>query len=316
MSICSSSLSRIPSDLGSSTFSFISINASKAVSSFSLLAYKASKTLFILLSISVLGMFGLGNAQSVVFEENFDAIEELPLGWENIDADGDGFTWNIVQIQGEDGPVFTPLLRSASWATSALTPDNWVITPMIDLSNASGTVTLNYDIGSVDADWDAENYTVYVHTSNVPEEMLNAEITFNESTLDGVNEPTPRSIDISALAGQMIYVAFRHHDVSDQFTIELDNIQVVADNLSVSDINGAKKSSLIYPNPVNELVNIRLSDSLDAAKTSVKITNIIGEIVAEYNYNNVLNLSKLPAGVYIMTLTDGNITEAKKLIKK
>lgn len=270
----------------------------------------------ILLSISVLGMLGLGNAQSVVFEENFDAIEELPLGWENIDADGDGFTWNIVQIQGEDGPVFTPLLRSASWATSALTPDNWVITPMIDLSNASGTVTLNYDIGSVDADWDAENYTVYVHTSNVPEEMLNAEITFNESTLDGVNEPTPRSIDISALAGQMIYVAFRHHDVSDQFTIELDNIQVVADNLSVSDINGAKKSSLIYPNPVNELVNIRLSDNLDAAKTSVKITNIIGEIVAEYNYNNVLNLSKLPAGVYIMTLTDGNITEAKKLIKK
>lgn len=274
----------------------------------------------ILLPFLAFGFMGIATAQTVIFEENFDNIDELPLGWENIDADGDGFTWSIVQIQDTDGnPVFTPLLRSASWngTAGALAPDNWVITPGIDLSGVtSGDVFLNYDIGSVDEDWDAENYTVYVHTSNVPEEMLNAEITFNESTLDGVNEPTPRTIDVSSLAGQTIYVAFRHHAVTDQFTIELDNIQVVADNLSVNDVNAATRGSLVYPNPVSELVNIRLSENMNAAKTKITVTNVAGQNVAEFNFNQVINLSKLPAGVYVMTLNDGTNSESKKIIKK
>ena len=273
-----------------------------------------------LLSVLSLGLFTAATAQTVVFEENFDEITTLPLGWENIDADGDGFTWSIVQIQDNGGnPVFTPLLRSASWNgnAGALQPDNWVITPAIDLTSyTTGDITLNYHIGAVDANWDAENYTVYVGTSNDPEVLLTSDLTFNEPTLDGTNEPTLRSMDISSMAGQTIYVAFRHHETSDQFTIELDNIQVVVDNLSVSDVNSNARGSVVYPNPVNELVNIRLSEGFDTAKTKVTITNVAGQQVGSYDFNAVLNLSKLPAGAYIMSITDGVKTESKKIIKK
>lgn len=273
-----------------------------------------------LLSVLSLGLFTAATAQTVVFEETFDEITELPMGWQNIDADGDGFTWNIVQIQDANGnPVFTPLLRSASWNgnAGALQPDNWVITPGIDLTSyTTGEIMLNYEIGSVDEDWDAENYTVYVGTSDDPAVLLNSDITFNEPTLDGVNSPTLRNLDISSLAGQVVYVAFRHHETSDQFTIELDNIQVVASTLGVLDVNGNSRPSVVYPNPVNELVNIRLSEGFDTAKTKVTITNVAGQQVGSYDFNAVLNLSKLPAGAYIMSITDGVKTESKKIIKK
>ncbi len=271
-----------------------------------------------LLSLFTLGLFVAGSAQTVIFEENFDS-GELPMTWQNIDADGDGFSWSVVQIQDESGaPVFTPLLRSASWNSvmGALTPDNWVITPAIDLTEYAGqTVLLNYDIGAVDSDWDMENYTVYVGTSSDPAELVNSDVFFNEPTLDGVNEPTPRTLDISSLAGETVYVAWRHHDTSDVFTIELDNIQVIAENLSVSD-QMTRNVSTMFPNPAKELLNIHLADGFEASKTTIKVTNMAGQNVAEFGYNQVINVNKLPAGVYLVTLTDGNKKETKKLIKK
>lgn len=273
----------------------------------------------LLFSLFVAGVFVSVNAQTVIFEENFDG-QELPMGWQNVDVDGDGHVWNFVQLVDENQqPIFTPLMRSMSWSNGIpLTPDNWAITPGIDLSTyADHTITLNWDVMAADANYDEENYTVYVGTSGEVEDLFdNAIVTFNEPTLDGVNEPTPRTLDISELAGETLYIAFRHHGTFDVFSMEIDNVQVVVEeSLSVSD-QLTREVSNVFPNPVNELLNIRLAEGFDKLKTQIKVVNMAGQTVADFNFNEVINLSKLPAGVYILTLTDGNLSESKKLIKK
>lgn len=51
----------------------------------------------------------------------------LPEGWTSIDADGDNNFWYFGVRQGNAS------MRSESWATNPLTPDNWLVTPSLYL---------------------------------------------------------------------------------------------------------------------------------------------------------------------------------------
>ncbi|MBS4014161.1 MAG: choice-of-anchor J domain-containing protein [Bacteroidetes bacterium] len=71
-----------------------------------------------------------GATQVNIFNENFDASGGIPAGWTLIDADGDGRNWYHASFSG-DG-----YLLSASFQTVALFPNNWVITPGLQLGVA------------------------------------------------------------------------------------------------------------------------------------------------------------------------------------
>lgn len=49
----------------------------------------------------------------------------LPTGWTKLDADGDGRNWFFGVRQNNAA------MRSESWATNPLTPNNWLITPQL-----------------------------------------------------------------------------------------------------------------------------------------------------------------------------------------
>ena len=162
--------------------------------------------------------------------------------WSFIDSDGDTNNWIPVTLTDSGlGAGDISVLRSFSWVstTGALTPDNWAITPAIDLTSVTGSLQLQWKIAAVDPDWDVENYTVYVATSNTITALQASPTSFNESTLDGINTLSTRTIDISSFVGQTIYVGFRHHNVSDQFSIELDDVRVSAtfDTSVQTDVN-------------------------------------------------------------------------------
>ena len=60
-------------------------------------------------------------------------------GWMSYDADGDGNGWYVDSNNGHNGPT---CLGSASYDYSAggvLTPDNWLISPVVNLN---GTLTI------------------------------------------------------------------------------------------------------------------------------------------------------------------------------
>ncbi len=263
----------------------------------------------------LLGSVFCANAQSVVWMDDFD--DEDISDWTLIDADGDGRDWSAVQIQDQGGnPVGTPLLRSASWATVALTPDNWAISPMIGLSDYApgSTITLDWSVMAIDADWDVEKYTVYVGTSDDPAALEASNVQFTEETLAGVNELTPRTLDISQFAGEAaVYVAFRHYDVSDQFTIEVDDVMVTG-TLGVDSF--FTNNFRMYPNPASNVINL---SSIQSQMQSVILTDINGRIVKNIALNGIaetqINIADLNSGMYFLTVKSDRGTGTTKVIK-
>ncbi|WP_314242288.1 CotH kinase family protein [Empedobacter tilapiae] len=82
--------------------------------------------------------------------------------------------------------------------------------------------------------------------------------------------------------------------------------------LGIGDLD--KVDFIIYPNPVQEILNIASSSK---SKIEYKISNIIGQIVEHNSTNNQqIDVSKLKHGVYIIQLTQDNKRITKKFIKK
>lgn len=216
--------------------------------------------------------------------------------WSFIDSDGDTNNWIPVTLTDSGlGAGDISVLRSFSWVstTGALTPDNWAITPAIDLTSVTGSLQLQWKIAAVDPDWDVENYTVYVATSNTITALQASPTSFNESTLDGINTLSTRTLDISSFIGQTIYVGFRHHNVSDQFSIELDDVRVSATfdtsvqtdvNTSTPDQFNLLTSGLVYSTDVTTgdiMTDIDNTSGFDYGCTTVAVSRDVATAGAD-----------------------------------
>jgi hypothetical protein len=255
-----------------------------------------------LLFIGLLLASFLGHSQTVVFSDNFN--DEDISDWTLVDSDGDGYNWFTIQFTDDNGnPVGTPVLASESWKQNPLTPDNWIISPAIDLSAYSGgTATLNWKVASPDPDWDAENYTVYVATSNEIADLEASTVTFNESTLDGVNDYinlAPRSLDISDFAGSSaVYVAFRHHNVSDQYLLLVDDVEVVANAASSVDESSIPNFAYSISNSVLHIKSAEKFNGISIFDITGK--TILSKTLNSSNENIPLIVSE---GIYIAKVT-------------
>lgn len=94
-----------------------------------------------------------------------------------------------------------------------------------------------------------------------------------------------------------------------------DNISITNGPLSVSD--RAVSQLAVYPNPINDIVNIDNPDN--AVLESVKITDINGRIIKTVG-NKVLtsgqiDVSDLSNGVYMMTISTDKGAVTKKIVK-
>jgi len=163
------------------------------------------------------------------FNEGIDYLDEdtwAPEGWKAIDNDGDGFNWYVGERQG----VLS--MRSQSWTgdTGPLEPDNWLITPELNLTNfsdeASITFRLNVGVTASTPGFRQENYGVFIAVGN--DNLDNFELLFNET----FSTETPnwiaheRNIDISDYAGQVVYLAIRHYNVTDMDRIFVEEVEL------------------------------------------------------------------------------------------
>ncbi|WP_418638271.1 choice-of-anchor J domain-containing protein [Winogradskyella sp.] len=147
--------------------------------------------------------------------------------WTLTDADGDNNGWYSADL--DDG-VQEEHATSASWIPTpplgeALFPDNWMVSKAIDLTGASGSVLLQWKAYGQDQDWANENYTVYVATASDIATLGASTTTFNE-VIGATGAYVERDLDVSSFAGQTIYVAFRHHNTTDQFRLNIDDVSV------------------------------------------------------------------------------------------
>lgn len=80
--------------------------------------------------------------------------------------------------------------------------------------------------------------------------------------------------------------------------------------------NKLTASVAVYPNPAKNEVNIVLGEVKGA--TELFVVNTLGQVVAKTSFTNAttsLNVSNLPAGVYIIRLVQNNKTAVKQFVK-
>lgn len=146
----------------------------------------------------------------------FESNEDLGC-WTLRDADGDGNNWGLAEA-GALGTV----AYSLSWDNGALTPDNWLYMPGIELP-AGQNIAMTWVDGSIDSVYFQEHYGVFVATTANAEPSEYTQLWHTTLT---THNATTRTLDLSAYAGQTVYLAFRHYNSDDVHVLYIDNINV------------------------------------------------------------------------------------------
>lgn len=152
-------------------------------------------------------------------------------GWIAIDADGDGYTWanSSKYTDAECGyQSFYSAMSHSCIQTTALTPDNYLSTSKKYLITENSR--LHFNVSAENKVLAEEHYGVAISTkSNYNVNDFN---TIWEETLSEDNATSghgtwySRTVDLSAYAGQEVYIAFRHFNCTDQSWINIDNVEL------------------------------------------------------------------------------------------
>ncbi|MDX9847705.1 MAG: choice-of-anchor J domain-containing protein [Tenuifilaceae bacterium] len=157
---------------------------------------------------------------NTVLFEGFEGNTFPPTDWLNIDKDGDNLKWFSYIAEGA-AHTGDKCAGSASWDDNkALRPDNWLITPPIEITHDN--FILDYYVGAQDPDWVAEKYGIFISNKTAnPSDFVEV---FSE-VLQGASWVN-RQVDLSNFLGDIIYIAFRHYDCTDMFYIKIDDVLI------------------------------------------------------------------------------------------
>ena len=94
-------------------------------------------------------------------------------------------------------------------------------------------------------------------------------------------------------------------------------------NIKTLSINSEtlKNTITVYPNPTKSVLNIKLPKNVISKEVVIKLYNINGKILKNHNTtikdsSAIINVEKLPKGVYLLHLIGDNKTYSQIFIKK
>ena len=249
-------------------------------------------------------------AQTTLFNEDFATSASQQVGWTVVDGDLDGNDWGFYDFGVNPSATLNTALNTAlnaqgrlaissSWSGSALTPDNYLISPAISLANiqaVTGNITLTFKLGSTQSSalYTSENVSVYVVSDISNVSAINSSTPVHSAVLAGVGINS-FTYDISSHGGQSVYLVFRHHNCTDQGDLLLDDISVVK-TLSAGIVENEIISS-VYPNPAIDVLNIEMKEVI----STVSILSIDGKTISTQFVNDLstsIDVQNLPAGLY------------------
>ena len=201
--------------------------------------------------------------EGVLFMEDFEnqENESVPTGWTVIDADGDGNNWYALvgnsTIPGRNESAGH--LTSASYASGAgaLTPDNYIFTPMVPLSEGKNYISAW--LCAQDAAWPTEHFGIGITAAN-PANLNASNVASNRQMLNEwtmtaapANPLPPIAVRVqgnwyqyvieipASFAGQTVSICFRHFDCTDWFRLNLDDVAIYTDK-AASSVSAASAS--------------------------------------------------------------------------
>lgn len=208
---------------------------------------------------------------------------------------------------------------AAAWAGvpsdtgGAVANDDWLISPPIDLTGATGS-SLSFWVKSLSDCYGFESYRIGVYLgSGTP--TSGSDFTYLTFGLTAGTWATwaQRTQSLSAYDGQVIRIGIKYQS-ADAYMLMIDDFKVTAATLSTENFNMNNKF-VISPNPANNILNI----TSDIAKIqSVSIVDLNGRTVKQLEVNNTnsqINVSDLNAGVYMLNIQSEEGKTVKKFIK-
>ena len=139
-----------------------------------------------------------------------------------IDSDGDGNNWGTKDYYDIDKEY----IISYSWGSSALYPDNYIVTKQAYSITESSKLLWESMTGEKD------HYAIYVSD----DENINNFTLVYEETPPAWNQWYPREIDLSAYVG-VKYIAIRHFNSGGKYNICIDNFQLTDGSAKSSSAN-------------------------------------------------------------------------------
>ena len=179
-----------------------------------------------------------------VVPADYDFEDGTLQGWTTIDADGDGYDWILGSaaegvyllgsLAGSGHNASQDLAISGSYSNvsnSALTPDNYLVSPKVALGGS-----ISFYACAQDGSYAAEHFGVAVSTTSNTDPSAFTMV--EEWTMTNAGTPASSrrkvqgiwglySVDLSAYEGQEGYVAIRHFGCTDQFILDIDDIDIV-----------------------------------------------------------------------------------------
>lgn len=264
-------------------------------------------------------VYELDCSTSIPFTEEFDDSITFDNCYTTEDVDGNDISWTSQQNLDLDGDGTIDTFATNGSGTTE--ENDYLISPAFDMEGGT-----TYGLTAHYNGYSQEDTSVQYMTAvllDAPNSSANVVATIFEpvNVTNGVFE----TLETEAMESTgtftpetdgTYYVAFIATTVEDHtsgFILLFD--YTITENLSVNEVELASISA-VYPNPTRDIVNIRLAEDFDAAHTTITLTSVTGQTIGKFTQVEQINVAKLPAGVYLMTITDGNKTERKKLIKK
>ncbi|WP_306454672.1 choice-of-anchor J domain-containing protein [Porphyromonas gingivalis] len=260
--------------------------------------------------------------ETVLLEEGFES--GIPAAWTTIDADGDGNDWTTTPPPGGNsfaGHNGGATASSASYINNVgtQTPDNYLVTPSLNLANGG---TLTFWVCAQDAGYAAEHYAVYASTGGnaatdfvnpLMEETLTAksEVLYPEAVRGSRTQGTWYQKTVQLPAGTK-YVAFRHFDCTDQFWLNVDDVKISEDGGGGSN-NPLDYTYTVYRDGSKIKEDLTATTYTDAGMASSNYEYCV-EVVSPsgvspkvcINYNDLNDV--VAAKPYTITVVDKTIT--------
>src|SRR5699024_5203367 len=144
-------------------------------------------------------------------------------------------------------------------------------------------------------------------------DLFVSDVTFTETYDDPTNQGKnyERTLDLSSLMGEVVYVAFRHHDVTDMDWICIDEVKVTAEEILLVDDNEFLGFTyFVYNNTLKSNMNNEMQNK--------NIDNIIVNQVVNKMLNNnqeTIYISALQPDIYITKVNIDGVIKTFKIHK-
>ena len=209
--------------------------------------------------------------------------------------DATGTIWDV--RTGDKGMYF--------FAAASFLNDDYLITPVIDLSGAIGS-NVSFWAKSLTADFGLERFEVLLSTTGNSVSDFTINLSGGEIQAP-VDVYTEYSYDISDYDGQQVFIAI-HYMGQDSFVFQTDDFKVEASTLSISDneINGFN----YFYSPQTQNLTIKANESF----SNINIFNVLGQQMVNEILSSTdeeINLSLLNSGVYIANVISSGQTTFK-----